>query len=123
MARPFDFTTSVRNAAFSRQWNRCAHCGEPLTSQEDHAHHVIPNQSGDPDNEAHAFLRTVDNCVVLCATCHYAVHEFGRYATGAVAPPSYYPHSHGPDAPSHRIWASQLDARASHVYAGSQSAS
>ncbi|MEQ1907740.1 MAG: HNH endonuclease signature motif containing protein [Vicinamibacterales bacterium] len=122
MPRPCDFTTSVRNAAFSRQWNRCAHCGESLASHEDHAHHVVPNQSGDPGNEAHAFVRTVDNCVV-CTTCHYAVHECGRYTTGAVAPLSYYPHSYGPDAPPHRLWVSQFDARGSRVYMASPSAS
>jgi 5-methylcytosine-specific restriction endonuclease McrA len=98
MKRPFNFKDTTKREAFKRQWNLCAHCGENLSDFFDHAHHVIPNQTGRAGNVADQFLRTVDNCVILCDTCHERVHHDGSYRTGAVAPPEYYPYSHGKDA-------------------------
>ena len=109
MTRQFAFTKHVRSTAFARQNARCAHCGESLEDLEDHAHHVIPNQSGDPGRAQDALLKSTDNCVVLCATCHYAVHQSGRYRTGAVAPPSYYRYSHGDHNGRHMIWQNKLE--------------
>lgn len=53
MARAFDFNTATRSKARLRQDSSCAFCGENLDDMEEHAHHVIPNQSGDPGNAAH----------------------------------------------------------------------
>ena len=116
MARAFDFNTTTKNKARLRQDSLCAVCGENLDDMEEHAHHVIPNQSGDPRNAAHQWLGSTDNCVVLCALCHERVHENGKYRTGAVAPPTYYPHSHGNDKTAHRTWAATLSGRAKGVW-------
>lgn len=78
----------------------------------EHAHHVIPNQSGDRKNPAHAWLASPENCVILCATCHGVVHAGGNYRTGAIAPPTYYPFSHGTNAAAHRTRAALLGERA-----------
>ena len=110
MARPFDFPDAVKEQAFLRQWDLCAHCGEPMPYLEDHAHHVIPNQAGDPGDAADDLLRGLDNCVVLCSTCHYAVHDSGRYRDGPVAPPDYYPYSHGKERAQHFLWVQKLEA-------------
>ncbi|MFO1305434.1 MAG: HNH endonuclease signature motif containing protein [Burkholderiales bacterium] len=112
MARPFDFHVGPKREARLRQEGRCALCGDVLDDLEEHAHHVIPNQSGDPRNPAHRWIATAENCVILCDMCHERVHADGRYRRGAVAPPSYYPHSHGSKASAHSAWAMVLDRRA-----------
>ncbi len=95
MARPFDFNPRVKRDARFRQYGLCAQCGQSMDDDYEHAHHVVPNQSGDAANPTHLWLKGSDNCVILCETCHYAVHDSGRYQTGAVAPPAYYKYSHG----------------------------
>jgi 5-methylcytosine-specific restriction endonuclease McrA len=104
MKRAFEFSELVKNQAFFRQWNRCAHCGHSLINTFDHAHHVVPNQSGNPNNANHEWLKTVDNCVILCEPCHERVHANGHYRNGAVAPPEYYPYSHGRQKQEHQAW-------------------
>lgn len=114
--RPFDFSDLTKELARGRQAGLCAHCGHSLRDLFENAHHVIPNQSGDPHNPRHAWLRTVDNCVVLCYMCHDRVHADAHFRTGAVAPPDYYPFSHGHDAGAHLLWVRRLDALARTVW-------
>jgi len=109
--RPFDFDDTVRREARLRQFGLCAHCGDSLTDQWEEAHHAIPNQSGDPNHPAHAWLRTVDNCVVLCDLCHHVAHAENT-RTGAVAPPEFYEYSHGLDRVQHAAWAARLNLQA-----------
>jgi 5-methylcytosine-specific restriction endonuclease McrA len=116
MARPFDFTSSVRSQARLRQNGLCACCGDALDDLEEHAHHVIPNQSGDARNPRHSWLSAAENCVVLCAVCHDRVHEDGRFRTGAVAPPSYYPWSHGGNRAAHNTWSIALNHKSRSVW-------
>jgi 5-methylcytosine-specific restriction endonuclease McrA len=118
MARPFEFDQRTKGQAFLRQWNLCAHCGRNLSSLFDHAHHVIPNQTGVVGNPADAFLRSVDNCVILCDTCHERVHQDGRYRAGAVAPAEYYPYSHGKQSPQHTLWVIRVNAEWRRVSSG-----
>ncbi len=120
MTRPFDFTATERFQARFRQSGRCACCNVDLNSVAEHAHHVVPNQSGSPDSPQHAWLRTQINCVVLCEMCHVRVHQDGRFATGAVAPPDYYPHSHGRNAAQHRAWALDLNVRSRLLYSNTE---
>jgi hypothetical protein len=82
MSRPFDFGTLTRQRTRIRQFGMCAVCGDRLDDLVEHAHHVIPNQSGNPADADHQALRTVENCVVICDACHERVHENGRYRTG-----------------------------------------
>ena len=111
MSRPFDFLASTRRRAHFRQHGLCAVCGENLEDLFDNAHHVIPNQSGTAGHAQHAWLREVDNCVVLCDACHDAVHDSGRFRNGATAPPSYFEFSHAGNKQLHEGWAAELSAR------------
>ena len=109
--RPFDFSEAVRDEARLRQFGLCAHCGMSLNDEWEEAHHAIPNQSGDPQNQEHAWLRSVENCVVLCDMCHHMAHGENT-RSGAVAPPDYYPFSHGRNPVLHAAWARSLNLRA-----------
>jgi hypothetical protein len=108
MAVDFKFRDAPKREARLRQFERCACKGEKLNALEEHAHHVFPQQSGSLGNPQHAWLSTSINCVILCTACHERVHEDGRYRGGAVAPPSYYPHSHGGNIGAHGAWVKQL---------------
>jgi hypothetical protein len=116
MGRPFAFRSPQQGQARFRQFGLCACCGEKLDNLEEHAHHVLPNQSGNPKNPDHAWLSSVDNCVVICTHCHERVHENGRYRNGAVAPPDYFRFSHGSNLAAHHAWVRQLNVRTSAVW-------
>ena len=119
MARPYDFRRDTMFAARRRQKGVCALCGYKLDDSEEHAHHVVPNQSGDPDDSDDDWLRSSQNCVYVCSMCHGRVHQDGRYRNGAVAPPSYFEYSHGKGGDArmkHRLWASQLDVQAQKLW-------
>jgi len=116
MARPLEFKTPAQSQARLRQTGLCAHCGDSLDDTEEHAHHVVPNQSGNPRDPNHAWLASSENCVVLCHMCHERVHQDGRYRTGAVAPPSYFMHSHGNNASAHQVWVTRLTQKAKIVW-------
>jgi len=109
MVRQFDFNKDAKDSAYFRQWNKCAHCGVSLVDYVDHAHHVVPNQSGNLANSKHACLTEIDNCVMLCETCHIRVHQDGRFRTGATALPDYFLYSHGPDRATHEKRVKQLN--------------
>jgi hypothetical protein len=111
MVRPFDFSKEAKDQAFVRQWNRCAHCGQSLVDVLDHAHHVVPNQIGKAGDPRDSWMRSQDNCVVLCEDCHVRVHEDGRFRAGAVASPDYFPYSHGKQKAAHDQWAEELRQR------------
>jgi hypothetical protein len=116
MSRPYDFTRGVQDAARLRQSGKCAVCGRNLDDLEEHAHHVVPNQSGNPNDPNHDWLRTVENCVIICDVCHGVVHG-GNTQTGGIAPPSYFVFSHGvKSSPAHVAWSTSLSARAKTLY-------
>jgi 5-methylcytosine-specific restriction endonuclease McrA len=105
MARPFDFKPGVVQQARIRRWGVCAHCGDSLTDAWEEAHHVVPNQSGRPGDPADDFLRSVDSCAILCASCHTAAHAHGSYRVGAAAPAEWYSYSHGKKGRAqHMLW-------------------
>jgi hypothetical protein len=79
------------------------------------AHHVVPNQCGNPADPTHQWLRTLVNCVLVCHQCHQRVHEDGDTKLGAVAPPKYFPYSHK-DPAAHRKWARQLRQLSSAIW-------
>lgn len=113
--RPFDFRKGTQNDARMRQEGRCACCGRVLKDQMEHAHHVVPNQCGNPSNPSHQWLREVENCVVLCDACHTRVHQDGRFAKGAVAPPAYFEHARK-DPNAQRTWVADLEAGAAQIW-------
>lgn len=100
MTRPNGFSRRTQESALARQKGRCASCGTPISAlgnagRADHAygegaqaHHMMHVKRGG--------LGTVDNCVILCTSCHYGAHEGGSYRTGTVvSDASDYPHFRG----------------------------
>jgi 5-methylcytosine-specific restriction endonuclease McrA len=77
------FPISIQNDALKRQRGKCGSCGSPIFSvgtsgasahkfgEGAEGHHVIPHQMGGP--------LTLENCVVLCKSCHYSVHRGGHW--------------------------------------------
>ena len=88
MNRPGEFSHVTKVQALQRQKSRCACCGTPLyglgnSGRASHAfgegaqaHHVEHLKFGGTDS--------VDNCVILCQSCHYSAHEGGNYRWGDV---------------------------------------
>jgi 5-methylcytosine-specific restriction endonuclease McrA len=88
MPRPNEFSDTTQRLALARQKLCCASCGTHISrlgnaGQADHeygegaqAHHLRHIKLGGSDS--------VDNCVVLCWSCHYSAHEGGSYRLGTV---------------------------------------
>jgi len=82
----FDEFTMLK--ALERQGHRCACCGTSIFclgeagrdshkfGEGAHAHHIKPIKF-DGDNSE-------NNCVIICESCHYSVHEGGNYRFGTV---------------------------------------
>jgi 5-methylcytosine-specific restriction endonuclease McrA len=98
--RPNEFSERTKQLALTRQKFRCASCGASITAlglggrsahrfgEGAHAHHVRHVKLGG--------TASVDNCVILCQSCHYSVHEGGNYRFGTlIGRPSDYPHYRG----------------------------
>ena len=100
MPRPNEFSDTTQRLALARQRFCCASYGTDIlhlgnVGQADHkygegaqAHHLQHIKFGGSD--------AVDNCVILCWSCHYSVHEGGNYRFGTVVgQESDYPHFRG----------------------------
>lgn len=100
MARPNEFSSATQIAALKRQQNRCACCATPIRDlgergKAEHrfgegarAHHMRHIKDGGSD--------AVANCVILCESCHYSVHEGGNYRFGKEQSSAEdYPHFSG----------------------------
>lgn len=115
--RFFNFPGDVGKTVRFRQRNLCAQCGDSLVVHDiEYAHHVVPNQCGNPADPAHQWIASDENCVLLCGGCHSRVHEDGKTKLGAVAAPSFFVHSHGYDKDLHRWWAAKLDIKAMQIW-------
>lgn len=106
--RPYN---KVKLAVLQRQEGHCACCAEVLEKEDQFAHHVIPNQCGNPADLTHAWLATELNCVMLCSACHVRSHENGDFRNGAAAPPSYFRWSHR-KRQAHQAWVKDVNDRA-----------
>ena len=88
MQRPNEFDRPTMELALARQKHRCATCGTTIHSlgesgrtdhrfgEAAHAHHIRHVKIGG-DN-------SLQNCVIICQSCHYSVHEGGNYKHGTV---------------------------------------
>ena len=97
--REFSYQTKLR--ALDRQKYLCASCGDPILPFDGslvsvawgecaHAHHLTYMREHGGGN--------VENCVILCSSCHYNAHEGGRYRRRegeVVALVSDFPHFYG----------------------------
>jgi 5-methylcytosine-specific restriction endonuclease McrA len=101
MNRPEDFVRAIQESALRRQGYRCGSCGTKITAlgrsgQQAHkfgesaqAHHVKHVKLGGKGDLA--------NCVILCSSCHYSVHEGGNFRHGKVSGlPTDYPYYRWP---------------------------
>jgi len=92
-----EFSRETQELALRRQGGLCASCGTPISAignagQAAHkfgegaqAHHIKHAKFGGTNH--------VDNCVALCQSCHYSVHEGGNYRFGTVVgTPEDFPH-------------------------------
>ncbi len=77
-----EFSYQTKRRALDRQDYLCASCASLILpfdgrlvsvawEESAHAHHRKPMHSGGGGN--------VENCVILCSSCHYSAHEGGRY--------------------------------------------
>jgi 5-methylcytosine-specific restriction endonuclease McrA len=100
MARVNEFTLSTMRSALARQKHRCASCGTHITclgeagrvthvyGEGAQAHHIKHVKLGGSASQR--------NCVILCWSCHYSVHEGGNYRFGMVRGyQSDFPHFRG----------------------------
>ena len=100
MPRPNEFSGTTKKLALARQIFRCGSCGTRISclgnaGQAEHkygegaqAHHLSHIKFGGS--------HSVDNCVILCQSCHYSAHEGGNYRFGTVVGrESDYPHFRG----------------------------
>lgn len=88
MNRPEDFDEKTKKVALKRQNFRCACCKENILAigtsgrsahkygERAHAHHRKPIKMGGTN--------FIGNCVIICESCHYSVHEGGNYKYGKV---------------------------------------
>ena len=86
--RPGEFAIGTQQQALARQDYRCASCGTAIfglgqTGRSSHlfgegsqAHHIRHIKFGG--------TASLDNCVILCQSCHYSSHEGGNYRFGTV---------------------------------------
>ena len=100
MSRPNEFSRATQQVALARQRYRCASCGTHISRLGDagrmehrygegaQAHHIQHVKLEGTDS--------VDNCVIICQSCHYSAHEGGNYRFGTVVGrESDYPHFRG----------------------------
>ena len=78
-----EFSESTKKQALLRQEKKCASCGEEIINlgqigkqshkygEGAHGHHMKHDQQGGTN--------MLSNCVILCESCHYSVHEGGHY--------------------------------------------
>lgn len=91
------FSPNTKQEALERQSHQCGSCGTNISQpgdagQKSHeygesaqAHHILHIQQGGTSEVA--------NCVILCWSCHYTIHEGGHYQSKEVRASSQdYPH-------------------------------
>lgn len=116
MGDPYRFTNQTLIETRQRQEGACACCREQLDDSVEEGHHVIPRQLGAPDQRRDGFLETSDNCVIICKDCHDRVHEDAHFKDGAVAPPEYFPGSHGANTAAHEAWVGEVHSMEDNYY-------
>lgn len=112
----FEFSSVTKYQAYYRQWNRCACCGQNLSFQQGVAHHVISPHTNDTADNTLAFLRAVDNCVILCKHCNANGNQ--NYGKNVIGSPATYGYSHGLERTSHQQWINKLSTEGQNMQNG-----
>jgi 5-methylcytosine-specific restriction endonuclease McrA len=110
MSSSFLFDQGTKARARLRQNGRCAACSRQLNNLVEHAHHVVPKQTGTVSAPHDQWLRSLDNCVILCDDCHTAYHGHGRFRT-VTAEPAVFKFAHGKNFAAHQQWLIQANLR------------
>jgi 5-methylcytosine-specific restriction endonuclease McrA len=97
--RKQEFSSATKQKALERQRSLCASCGTRIfgldeVAREKHrfgegarAHHIVHIKFGGTNQ--------IENCVIVCDSCHYSIHEGGNYKHGTViGTPEDFPHYH-----------------------------
>ena len=71
----------------------------------------MPNQVGRVGNSKDAWIKEIDNCVIVCESCHNRVHENDRFRMGATAVPDYFLYLHGNEQNKHKASVARLRSR------------
>lgn len=103
-----EFSVITKHQALHRQWNRCARCGKNLSIHLSHAHHVIPVRMGNTAQLVGDFMRSVNNCVMLCKPCYDGIGQHGNYAGNTPVSPSVFRYAFGLEKTFHQQWAKKL---------------
>ena len=102
MSRPNEFSEFTKQQALARQRSLCGSCGTKISHPGDAGKEQ--HRFGEGARAHHMqFIRSpflgsasVDNCIILCQSCHYSVQEGGDYGFGTVAGSERdYPHFRG----------------------------
>jgi 5-methylcytosine-specific restriction endonuclease McrA len=100
VSRAEKFSRTTQQLALARQKCRCASCGTQISCLGESGRSV--HQYGEGAQAHHirhvkfGGSNIVDNCVILCQSCHYSAHEGGNYRFGTVVGSEKdYPHFHG----------------------------
>jgi 5-methylcytosine-specific restriction endonuclease McrA len=95
-----EFSLTTKQQALARQKYKCASCGATIHGLHlgDAAQHTW-GESAQGHHIRHAARgggNSVDNCVILCRSCHYSAHGGGRWrASFGTATAQDYPHYRG----------------------------
>lgn len=101
MGRRNQFPEGIKNKARKRQRDLCAHCGDGLDGQTDEGFQVVPRKSvDDSDSNKHVWVRSADNCVMICDPCNSKHgHKWMRRLR-----PEDFKFSHGKNRAAHQKW-------------------
>jgi hypothetical protein len=136
MARDFEFDATVIKTVVARQGNVCAYCGDPLLPYEKGeepkwgVHHLVPNQSANPSDPTHNWVRTAENAIALCKEDHKLTHVgdpvenakgqnwLVRYKDGPIPPAETFDYAFGKpaDVGRQKAWAAEHARKAKLVW-------
>lgn len=118
--RLFEFSPAVKRQALERQGHHCASCGDSLVDLPSIAHHAGITAQEARATQLHdspEYVRSVDNCAMVCTECHEQFqHDGGKFRT-AVEDSSALPYMVDKDALRAKQLAMQQECARENAYA------
>jgi 4-hydroxyphenylpyruvate dioxygenase-like putative hemolysin len=74
-----------------------------------HGHHVISDRLGKHITISTDFIRSEDNCIMLCDECHLQEAHSGNFAHGPVLDAVAFKYSHDNNKIAHNLWVLKHD--------------
>lgn len=107
------FSEGIKAKASKRQHDMCAACGGKLDGFTDEGFQVVPRKSvDDSDSNAHVWIRSADNCVIVCEPCN---SKYGRRWMRKLRP-NDFKFSHGKNRSAHQNWVGQMNVLGLHAW-------